>query len=121
MYACYVITDDRPTMSELASFPGKKRTICIPDEINLEYIHKFVRTIFRKADKYYIWHYFFESRPRNKDLVWEILIVWLRGRQIIVHGQPMIPHFPVEWYWLCYSLQYSNHSLAEEIKEVLLT
>ena len=121
MYASCVITANRPTMSKLASFPGRKRTICIPDEINLEHIDEFVNFLFMPIGDEYIHRYFKESRPRNKDLVWEILILWLRGRQIIVHGQPIISHSPVEWFWLCCALDCSNNdSLAKEIREVLV-
>ena len=109
------ITVSRPTMSEVANFPGRKRTICIPDEINLEHID-----VFRS----YLWSYYsysMKTMPKNKDLVWEIIILWIREGRIHGRQKTRTNYFPVEWDWLCSALNCSNNdSLAEEMMKVML-
>ena len=113
---------DRLTMMDLVRFPGKRRTICIPDEIKPKNEDDFGRILLQHHNKCHDIEYDYLPYPypskeaEEGDKLWDYLITWVR------HGDEGSKTVPVTWDHLIYVLhQQGLDSLAHEIEEVIGT
>ena len=107
-------------MMDLVRFPGRRITICIPDEIKPRNVDDFGKTLLpchkyhNIIDDYPFTPPYSSREAREQDKLWDYLITWVRhGHDEGGKGEKTVP---VTWNHLIYALhQQGLDSLAHEI------